>query len=156
MELVPGDQVLAECRVGFAKQDEDGFDAGSDGLLEPAYVCDIKVDVIVIIDAVGHQCKVVIFIKDALVEGLAEGACELWVPLAMQRAAPLDLVKDTWCFPPGWCQRRVARLRQIGCGRQPPSWLGAKGKANLEEQIVDKDVREGTSHIWVELDLLEA
>ena len=64
-------------------------------MLELANVGDIEVDAIGDIDAMGHWCRVAIGIKDALVEGVVEGACETrWFP-AVQGVALLDLVKES-------------------------------------------------------------
>jgi hypothetical protein len=47
--------VLPEGHVGLAQQDEDGFDACSDSLLEAAYFGKLEVDIIINLDSMGRQ-----------------------------------------------------------------------------------------------------
>ena len=81
VELVPRDGVLPEQRVGLAKQDEDSFDAGGDGLLKAAGVGDIDVDVIVDIDSMWSRCWLPKGIQDTWVESIVEGVDESWFAL---------------------------------------------------------------------------
>jgi hypothetical protein len=90
-QLVPGDQVLAEHRVGFTKQDEDCLDTRCNGLFELPDIGSVEIDVIVDVDAMRCWCRFAVYVEDALVEGIAKGPFEPWPFLPAKGAAPLDL-----------------------------------------------------------------
>jgi hypothetical protein len=121
VQLVPGDRVLAEHSIQVADQDEDCLDAGINGLLELADIGDIKINVVVDVDTMRCWCGVAVGVKDALVEGIAEGPRKPGPFLTANGAASLDRVQDGAML----CNQRGIKEEAIGESRE---WIGHNGR----------------------------
>jgi hypothetical protein len=72
----------------------------------------------------------------------------------MQGVAPLDLVKDGAMLLHQQCVIKAFSEGGLDATDRLPvggAEVGTKHESYLEEQVVDKEVREGTSHIGVVL-----
>ncbi len=94
MEFFPRDGVLSEGRVGFPEQDEDGLDAGSDGLFEAASVGDVQVDVVVDVNAVWCGYRVSGVVVYARIQGVPDCGSEAGCMATSKGATPLDFIEN--------------------------------------------------------------
>ena len=94
VQLAPIDGVLVECHVGLTEQDEDCFDAGSNGLLGLTDISDVEINVVLNVDTMRCRCWGAVGVGDALVDRIMDGPCECGAFLAAKGMAPLDLIKD--------------------------------------------------------------